>query len=141
MEWPLRETMKSFDEGLFDGARVGRHENNVGGGRFRMSNRRERSFHGLGFRPGDERLGGLRNPIDVLALAGGCVRVFCGLQLRGKRSRQFWWRFRGQASVSRSDPTTPFILERANPSKDGDAKPWAFGMIAGGCQAAEGMGR
>jgi hypothetical protein len=21
---------------------------------------------------------------------------------------------------------TPFILERANPSKDGDAKPWAF---------------
>jgi hypothetical protein len=41
---------------------------------------------------------------------------------------------------------TPFILERANPSKDGDAKPWAFGGLnfpyhADGCQVAEGMVR
>jgi len=41
--------------------------------------------------------------------------------------------------------TTPFILERANPSKDGDAKLWAFShpsnTAASGRQAAEGMGR
>jgi hypothetical protein len=41
---------------------------------------------------------------------------------------------------------TPFILERANPSKDGDAKLWAYDdpRLCGacnGCQAAEGMGR
>jgi hypothetical protein len=36
---------------------------------------------------------------------------------------------------------TPFILERANPSKDGDAKPWAFSARADGRQVAEGVGR
>src|SRR5579884_702209 len=51
----------------------------------------------------------------------------------------------GQASVVSLGSQTPFILERANPSKDGDAKLWAFrrpreGPVDG-CQAAEGLGR
>jgi hypothetical protein len=40
-----------------------------------------------------------------------------------------------------SETATPFLLERANPSKDGDAKPWAFRRKAGGCQVAEGIGQ
>jgi len=46
--------------------------------------------------------------------------------------------------ASSSDSKTPFILERAKPSKDGDAKLWAFGVPpltdqADGCQVAEGL--
>jgi hypothetical protein len=36
---------------------------------------------------------------------------------------------------------TPFILERANSSKGEGAKLWAFGLRAGGRQAAEGNGQ
>jgi len=47
--------------------------------------------------------------------------------------------------MSLSGSATPFILERAKPSKDGDAKLWAFDLPCeskvGGRQAAEGMGR
>jgi hypothetical protein len=55
----------------------------------------------------------------------------------------------GQVALSGLD-RTPFILERAKPSKDGDAKLWAFTLWAGcenlapvwkGCQAAEGKDR
>jgi hypothetical protein len=54
----------------------------------------------------------------------------------------------GQCDASRLDQT-PFILERANPSKDGDAKRWAFTVWDGclmqplgdGRQAAEGVDR
>ena len=70
-----------------------------------------------------------------------CVAVDCDLKLNCERFRRFSRRFPGASLGVPLGFETPFILERANPSKDGDAKPWAFGLSAGGCQAAEGMGR
>jgi hypothetical protein len=61
--------------------------------------------------------------------------------LTSKRSRQFSWRFSGASLFVSLEFQTPFILERAKPSKDGDAKLWAFGLRADGRQAAEVMGR
>jgi hypothetical protein len=45
----------------------------------------------------------------------------------------------GLSCISAGSAT--FILERANSPKNEDAKLWAFGLWAGGCQAAEGTGR
>jgi hypothetical protein len=60
--------------------------------------------------------------------------------------RQFWWRPWGASLPVELESTTPFILERANPPKDGGAKLWAFGHSArtflsgtDGRQAAEGV--
>ena len=69
------------------------------------------------------------------------MAVDCDVKLKCERFRRLSRRFPGASLGVPLESETPFILERANPSKDGDAKPWAFGLSAGGCQAAEGMGR
>ena len=69
-----------------------------------------------------------------------CLRRECDLQLK-QRGLPVLVAATGGESRCLARIVTPFILERANPSKDGDAKPWAFGHRANGCQVAEGMGR
>ena len=53
--------------------------------------------------------------------ASGCGQAIGDLELFSERTCQFWWQVRGQAR-RRVRVSTPFILERANPAKAGDAK-------------------
>src|SRR2546421_3604725 len=92
---------------------------------------------------------------------GVCFARDRDLQLCSNRNCRFWRQYRGASVRVLLGSLTPFILERANPPKGGDAKLWAFGYRpphslpplrharrigaaseggTDGCQAAEGVG-
>ena len=90
-----------------------------------------------------------RHPRPTVSMANGAGRFWFGFGGESPASRADLSARRAKARCRRS--RTPFILERANPPQDGDAKPWASShwadavhdcerrRTARGCQAAEGM--